>query len=98
MRKSDGVMNENKKKNISSISNATSYEEIGEYWDTHSLADHWEETNEIGFEVAAKRSHRITVTTDVYEQIEVEAQARGVVPEKLANILLAERLGEIARN
>lgn len=91
-------MNENKKKNLSSISNASSYEEIGEYWDTHSLADHWEETSEVDFEIHVKRSHRITVAPDVYEQIEVEAQARGVVPEKLANILLAERLVEIARN
>lgn len=91
-------MNENKKKNVSSISDAVSYEEIGEYWDTHSLADHWEETREVEFEVLAKRSPRITVSPDIYEQIEIEAQARGVVPEKLANILLAERLGELSRN
>ena len=26
-------------------------EEIGEFWDTHSLADYWDETHEAGFQV-----------------------------------------------
>jgi hypothetical protein len=91
-------MNGNKKDKVSSVSKVASYEEIGEYWDTHSLADHWNETSEAEFDVKAKRSHRITLAADVYEQIEVEAQSRGVVPEKLVNILLAERLGELGRN
>ncbi|HEY9246469.1 MAG TPA: hypothetical protein VIO11_06445 [Candidatus Methanoperedens sp.] len=39
------------KKNKSSISKAQSYKEIGEYWDEHDLAEHWEETKPAGFEV-----------------------------------------------
>jgi hypothetical protein len=27
------------------------HEEIGEYWDTHDLAEHWEETKPAEFEV-----------------------------------------------
>ena len=29
-------------------------EEIGEFWDTHSLADYWDETHEVEFEVNLK--------------------------------------------
>ena len=29
-------------------------EEIGEFWDTHSLADYWDETQEVEFQVSLK--------------------------------------------
>jgi hypothetical protein len=35
----------------SSISQAQSYEAIGEFWDSHSLADYWEQTEEADFTV-----------------------------------------------
>ena len=38
----------------SSISNAGTPEEIGEFWDSHSLADHWDKTHEVEFEVRTK--------------------------------------------
>ena len=41
-------MNENK----SSISQAQSYEEMGEFWDNHDLGDYWEETYPVKFEIA----------------------------------------------
>jgi hypothetical protein len=85
------------KKQESTVSKATSYEGIGEYWDVHSLEDHWDQTRNVEFEVTAKRRHRIAIAHDVYEQIEIEAQTRGVVPEYLTNILLSERLAEISR-
>ncbi len=37
-------MNENNAKDITSISRAGTMEEVGEFWDTHSLADHWDQT------------------------------------------------------
>jgi hypothetical protein len=40
-------MNESK----TSISKASSYEKIGEFWDTHDLSDHWEQTEPAEFEV-----------------------------------------------
>lgn len=89
-------MNGNKKQ-VSSISKASSYTSIGEYWDEHSLVEHWDDTAEAEFEVTAKRRPRIAIAPEVYEQIEVEAQTRGVVPEHLANVLLSERLAEISR-
>ena len=88
-------MTENNENQRSSISNASSPEEIGEYWDSHSLADHWDQTHEVTFEVRARRRHRITLDPDVYTQIETQAHARGVSPETLVNLWLAERLQNI---
>ena len=85
-------MNENKNTQISSISQAKTLEEIGEFWDTHSLDDYWEETREAEFEVRAVRKRRITVEPKIYEELEAEARVRGVVPETLVNLWLAEKL------
>jgi len=38
-------------RNRSSISEAQSYRDIGEFWDTHDLADHWDRTEPAEFEV-----------------------------------------------
>ena len=35
----------------SSISKASSYEEIAEFWDTHNLADYWDQAEPVEFEV-----------------------------------------------
>ena len=32
-------------------------EEIGEFWDTHSLADYWDETQEVEIQVNLKSRH-----------------------------------------
>lgn len=83
-------MNENNEKRTS-ISRANTLEEIAEFWDTHSLADYWEQTHEVKFEVRAERRRRITLDPDVYTFIEAQAHRRGVSPETLVNRWLAER-------
>jgi hypothetical protein len=85
-------MSESKKTQLSSISQAETLEEIGEFWDTHSLDDHWDETREVEFEVRAKQRKRITLEPQIYKQLELEARIRGVVPETLVNLWLAEKL------
>ena len=87
-------MSENKKRKTTSISKARTLGEIGEFWDTHSLSDYWDETHEAEFEVRAKQRKRITVEPHIYEQLEAEARQRGVVPETLINLWLAEKLQE----
>lgn len=47
-------MNENNDDRRTSISNASSSEEIGEYWDSHCLADYWDQTHEVEFEIRAR--------------------------------------------
>lgn len=44
-------MNENDDGQESSISKAGTTEEIAEFWDNHSLADHWDQTKEVEFDV-----------------------------------------------
>ncbi len=83
-------MSENKNDQRTSISNARSPEEISEYWDSHSLADHWDQTHEVEFEVRAPR--RITLDPEVYAQLHEKAETSGVPLATLANSLLKERL------
>ena len=44
-------MNENSDTETSSISKARTPEEIADYWDSHSLDNHWDQTHEVEFEV-----------------------------------------------
>ncbi len=90
-------MNENVDPQLTSISKASTIEEIGEYWDTHSLADDWDETHEVKFVVRARRRHRVTLEPDLYSRVEAEAHERGVLPETLVNLWISERLQEKAR-
>lgn len=74
-------------------------EEIGEFWDTHSLADYWDETNEVDFQVNLKSKHNlIPVEPEIAEQIQAQAAKQGVSPEKLVNFWLREKLKGIATN
>jgi len=82
---------------LTSISKARTIEEIAEFWDTHSLADYWDQTYEVQFEVRADRRRRVTLAPEVYTGVEIEARARGILPETLVNLWLVERLrGEVA--
>jgi hypothetical protein len=74
------------------ISKAQSLEEVAEFWDRHSLADYWDQTHEAQFEVRAKRRRRITVDPEIYSQIEALARTRGISPETLINLWLAEHI------
>lgn len=85
-------MDENKKTKLSGISQAKNLEEIGEFWDTHSLDDYWDKTHEVEFEVRAKQKKRVAVEPQIYKELENEARVRGVVPETLVNLWLAEKL------
>jgi len=75
-----------------SISKARTLDEIADFWDTHSLADYWDQTHKVEFEVRAKRRRRVTLDPDVYTQVEARARARGVLPETLVNLWVVERL------
>lgn len=74
------------------ISNAQTPEEIGDFWDSHSLADSWDQTREAEFEVRALRRRRVTLDPQVYTELEAHARVRGLTPETLVNLWLAERL------
>ena len=85
-------MKENKDEQFTNISKAKTLEEIADFWDTHSLDDHWDETHEVAFEVRMQRKHRVTLTPEIYEKIERHAREQGILPETLVNLWLAEHL------
>ncbi len=85
-------MSESRNGKLTSISKARTPEEIGDFWDEHSLADFWDQTHEAEFDVRAKRRRRVTLEPDVYLRIEEQARARGIAPETLVNVWLVERL------
>lgn len=85
-------MNEHNDTQKSSISKADTPEEIGEFWDNHSLADHWDHMQEVEFEVRAQRPRRVVVDPDLYERLAEQARTRGVTPETLINQWLSEHL------
>ena len=83
-----------KAQKTTSISKARTLEEIGKFWDTHSLDDYWDRTHEVEFEVRVQRRRRVTLDSDIYTRIASRAQSRGILPEMLINLWLAERLQE----
>jgi hypothetical protein len=79
--------------NKSSISNASSYTEIGEYWDTHDLADHWEQTHEVSFDVSVESSVMyFAVEKSLAEKLGAAAKTHGVSPETLLNVWVQEHV------
>ena len=85
-------MSENKRAKLSGVSKAETPEKIGEFWDTHSLDDFWDETREVEFGIRAQLKKRIAVEPQIYKELEAEARVRGIVPETLVNLWLAEKL------
>jgi hypothetical protein len=74
-----------------------SYEAIGEFWDTHSLADYWDETEPAEFEIDpdARRRYLVAVDPVLLKQIQKVAHQRGLATESLVNLFLAQHLQEI---
>lgn len=74
-----------------------SYEEMGEFWDTHSLADYWDQTEAVEFEISqqVRRRYVVRIDRDLLNRVQRMAQVRGVSTESLVNLLLEQRLGEL---
>ena len=86
------LMSEDNETQLSSISRADSYEAIGEFWDTHSSADYWDQGYDVEFEIRVPRRHSVNIEAEAFERIATEAQQRGVTSEMLINLWVAERL------
>ena len=85
-------MSESDREALTSISRVATPEEIGEFWDSHSLADHGRDSHEVSFEVRARRRRRITLDPELYNRLETEALIRGISPETLVNRRVTEKL------
>jgi len=56
-----------------------SYEELAEFWDTHSLADYWDQTESADFEIApeARRRYLVAIDREVLARVQRLARLRG---------------------
>jgi hypothetical protein len=84
--------------NKSSLSGSKSYEELSEYWDTHSLADHWDETSPAEFELDIRSSTLyFPVDRKLASKLRAVASEHGVSAETLLNLWLQEKVAAEAR-
>jgi len=88
---------EDMSKNRSSISKAESYKEIGDFWDTHDLADYWDKTKLVEFEIDIQSEVTYyAVDKELSAKIRAIAKQHGVSPDTLLNLWAQEKLQEQA--
>jgi len=81
-------------KNKTSISGASSYREIGEFWDEHDLSDYWDQTHDVQMDVAIDSSTvYFPVEKTLAERLRTEAESRGVSATTLLNTWVQEHVG-----
>ena len=82
-----------KSKGRSSISGGQSYREVGEFWDSHDLAEYWDETREAEFEVEIESEVTYyALGRTLSEQIQSRARREGVSADSLLNLWVEEKL------
>ncbi|RJQ72187.1 MAG: hypothetical protein C4519_18930 [Desulfobacteraceae bacterium] len=82
-------------RNKSSLSEADSYKKIGEFWDDHDLADFWDRTKEVSFEVDIEsEATYYAVEKNLSAEIQALAHKRGVTADTLLNLWVQEKLHE----
>jgi hypothetical protein len=89
-------MQENEQQGLSSISLSRTIEAMAEFWDTHDTADYWEQFEEVEIGVTMKPRHRVVIEDETYARVAEESRRRGIQPETLINLWVAERLHGLA--
>ena len=82
-----------KKNNKSSISKSNSYEQMGEFWDSHDLTEFTGKTKKVSFDIGIKNDKTYcALDKTVSNKLQMLANKRGVLPDVLVNLLLQEKL------
>ncbi|HSU81211.1 MAG TPA: CopG family antitoxin [Thermoanaerobaculia bacterium] len=77
----------------SSISKARSYEEMGEYWDTHDASEAWDQGAPVEFEIDIKSDKRYyPIEKTLSQKLTQIARAQGVSAETLINLWIQEKI------
>ncbi len=85
--------------NKSSISEAESYGQIGEFWDARDLGEVWEETEAAEFDVDLQSDvFYYAVENSLSSKLRSIAEMKGVSVETLVNLWLQEKVNQEARN
>ena len=72
----------------------SSREEEAEFWDTHDLADYWQEFKPVRARFAKNLSEGITIRLDpeTLAELRKQAHARGIGPTTLVRMWIIEQL------
>ncbi len=82
-----------KEEGRSSISKATSYQEMGEYWDTHDAGEIWDQTEPAEFEVDLRREKiYYPVGRSLAHKLTEIARQQGISAETLLNLWVQEHV------
>ena len=80
--------------NKTPVSGASSYREVGEFWDQHDLSEHWNQTHPAQMEVDVQSSIiYFAVEKALAERLRTVAENSGVSPETLLNQWVKEHVG-----
>ena len=91
MRESDDIMEKRKKEPIPE--EFKTLEEAGEFWDTHSASDHWDQMEDVVLEVEIRdRRFAVLLEDAVYHAVEELAATKGVQPDTFLNEYLRREL------
>ncbi len=74
----------------SSVSQANTLQEMGEFWDTHDFTDFDSDAPDVAFTI----SHAVRIEADLLASLEKQAHLRGVTVETLVNLWLQQRLAD----
>jgi hypothetical protein len=79
------------------ISQAHSYQEIGEFWDAHDLGEFWDQTAPAQFEVNIQSEITYyAVASNLALQLRTLAYQQGISAETLLNLWVQEKVLEVA--
>lgn len=81
------------KKNKSSISKATSYTEIGLFWDKNDITKHLKKTKTVHFDVAIESEVTyVAIEKELSNKIRKIATQKGIAGDTLVNLWMQEKL------
>ena len=82
----------------SRIPKFASREEEAEFWDTHDIADYWDELKPVRVAFSKKFDHAVLVQfdSDTFDKVHRFASERGVFPDALIHDWIVERLKEVS--
>lgn len=84
------------KRNNSSISKSKTYEELGDFWDSHDLTNFNSQTNKAHFDVDIKsEKNYCSLNKKISNELQILANKEGISPDLLVNKILQEKLKSI---
>ena len=82
----------------SSISKASSYDDIGDFWDTHDSSAYWDEVPSEEFAADVKsRAIYYPVDMSLAQEMRAIAKRMGILPKDLLEQWVREKLSESVR-